>query len=340
MADYAGEQIVGIDLHLRRSMLVRQAGEDGRRLGWERFYNDPDSWAKQLRACGQRPKVVVEATYNWYWLADLLGPSTDLHLAHPLGVKGFKNRRVKNDLADASDLADLLRAGLLPEAWIAPGPVREQRELVRYRVKLVHIQTSLKQQVHAVLAKEGVWIDETDLFGAAGRKALAGTRLHGAYQVRVDSLLELIDEVAAHEQRIATLIHQGLREDRGYQAIQAIPGVGPVLAAVFVAEIGDVHRFPDPQHLCSWAGLTPRHYESDAKVRRGHVSKQGSRLLRWAAVEAIQRGGPDWLRAAKDRIEARRGKSIAKTAAARELLTLVFYGLRDGHIRALSARAA
>jgi transposase len=113
-----------------------------------------------------------------------------------------------------------------------------------------------------------------------------------------------------------------------------------VLAAVFVAEIGDVHRFPDPQHLCSWAGLTPRHYESDAKVRRGHVSKQGSRLLRWAAVEAIQRGGPDWLRAAKDRIEARRGKSIAKTAAARELLTLVFYGLRDGHIRALSAKPA
>ena len=75
----------------------------------------------------------------------------------------------------------------------------------------------------------------------------------------------------------------------GYQAIQQLPGVGPILGAVFVAEIGDVHRFADPARLCSWAGLTPRHHESDTVVRRGHITKQGSKLVRWAAVEAIQR---------------------------------------------------
>ncbi|MDV7090796.1 transposase [Rhodococcus opacus] len=110
---------------------------------------------------------------------------------------------------------------------------------------------------------------------------------------------------------------------------------------MFVAEIGDVHRFIDPAHLCSWAGLTPKHRESDAVVRRGHITKQGSKLVRWAAVEAIQRH-PVGTKISTDRkrIEARRGRNIAKIAAARKLLTLVYYGLRDGEIRALAHQKA
>ncbi|MEN1888992.1 transposase [Streptomyces mirabilis] len=131
-----------------------------------------------------------------------------------------------------------------------------------------------------------------------------------------------------------------LTDDPGYRAIQKIGGIGPVLAAVFVAEIGDVTRFPTPKQLSSWVGLTPRHRESDVKVVRRHLTKQGSKLVRWAAVEAVQRapeGTP--MRVHRDRIEARRGaeaRSIAKAAAARKLLTLVYYGLRDGEVRCLA----
>ena len=110
-----------------------------------------------------------------------------------------------------------------------------------------------------------------------------------AYAERVRSLLELIDVLDGHEARFAAMIAERLHAHRGYQAIQQLPGVGPVLAAVFVAEIGDVHRFADPAQLCSWAGLTPTHRESDTVVRRGHITKQGCKLVRWAAVEAIQR---------------------------------------------------
>ena len=114
-----------------------------------------------------------------------------------------------------------------------------------------------------------------------------------------------------------------------------------MLAAVITAEIGDVTRFKNPGQLCSWAGLTPRHRESDIKVARGHVTKQGSRLLRWAVIEAIQRAPADSVTGAvKAGIIARRGKqarNIAKVAAARRLLTLIFYGLRDGQIRCLPA---
>jgi transposase len=122
--------------------------------------------------------------------------------------------------------------------------------------------------------------------------------------------------------------------------IQQLPGIGPVLAAVIVAEIGEVTRFGNAGQLCSWAGLTPRHRESDTKVSRGHVTKQGSRMLRWALIEAIQRVPADSVTGeVKAAIIARRGKearSIAKVTAARRLLILVFYGLRDEQIRCLS----
>ena len=84
-------------------------------------------------------------------------------------------------------------------------------------------------------------------------------------------------------------IATALAGDVGYLAIQTLPGVGAVLAAVFVAEIGDVDRFAGAPQLCSWAGLTPRHRQSDTTVRRGPITKQGPRLVRWAAVEATQR---------------------------------------------------
>jgi transposase len=197
----------------------------------------------------------------------------------------------------------------------------------------------LKSQVHAVVAKEGVAVAMSDLFGRAGRQLLDDLRLATAYRMRVDSLLELIDAYDHEVCFFSDAIGARLRHHPGYQAIQQIPGVGPTFAAIFVAEIGDVHRFARPGQLACWAGLTPRHRESDTTVHRGAITKQGSRLVRWAAVEAVQRLPHDAkLRADRDRIAERRGRSIGKVAAARRLLTHVYYGLRDGHIRALAAR--
>jgi transposase len=249
---------------------------------------------------------------------------------------------VKNDERDARDLADLLRMGRLPEAWIAPPQVRGLRELVRYRHKLVGIRTSCKDQVHAVLAKCGVFVPMADLFGPAGTALLDHVQLPKPYAARINSLRRMIDGVSFEITLLTDRLAAQLSHDPGYRAIQAIPGIGDVLAAVFVVEIGDITRFHRPAQLCSWAGLTPRHYESDTKSRNGRITKQGSRLLRWAAIEAIQRapaGTP--MRAQRDRIVARRGKAarnIAKVAAARTLLTLVFYGLRDGEIRCLDRK--
>lgn len=337
---YDGRQIVGMDLHRRRSVLVRMTG-DGRRLGTVRITNSPAELRAQIARAGKSPKVVLEATYGWYWAADTLAAAgAEVHLAHPLGVKAFTYRRVKNDQRDAADLADLLRMGRLPEAWIAPPEVRELRELTRYRHKLVHLRTSCKEQVHGVLAKLGVPVTCSDVFGVAGSAWLDALGLPQPYAGKVTSLRQLTGGLTAEITMLSGVIADLLAGHRGYQVIQQLPGIGPVLAAVIVAEIGDVTRFKNAGQLSSWAGLTPRHRESDTKVTRGHVTKQGSRMLRWAVIEAIQRVPADTVTGAvKDAIIARRGKearNIAKVAAARRLLTLVFYGMRDGQIRCLS----
>jgi len=340
MDEYAGPQYVGIDLHRRRSVIVRMTPE-GKRLGEaKRIVNDPCELAGQVASWGESPQVVLEATYGWYWAADVLASAgAEVHLAHPLGVKGFAYRRVKNDERDASDLADLLRMGRLPEAWIAPPQVRGLREEVRHRCKLVALRSGLKAQVHSVLAKQGVHVPVSDLFGVAGQKLLDELGLDAPFRARVLSLRRLIEAFTFEIDVLAKRTAGQLARHPGYQAIQAIPGVGPVLGAVFVAEIGDVTRFDRPQQLCSWAGMTPRHRESDTKVHRGRITKQGNHLVRWAAVEAVQRlyGGP--IGATRARLTERRGTNIAKVAAARKLLTLVYYGLRDGHVRCLTRPA-
>ena len=143
---YEGRQIAGMDLHRRRSVLVR-------------ISNDPEYLAQVMARAGEAPEVVLEATYGWYWAADTLAElGAQVHLAHPLGVKMFSLRRVKNDQRDAADLADLLRMGRLPEAWIAPPATRELWGWVRHRAKLVGLRSNLKCQVHAVLAAAGVQV--------------------------------------------------------------------------------------------------------------------------------------------------------------------------------------
>ena len=205
---------------------------------------------------------------------------------------------------------------------------------------LTHPLESCSERGHAApLPKHGY-----ALFGQHGmdlgfeaRALMNEVHLGDAYRVRVESLRDLIEacdrEITMLEEHIAPI----LAGDLGYQSVQTIPGVGPILASIFVAEIGDISRFSSARHLCSWAGLTPTHRESDEKVRRGHITKQGSRLVRWAAVEAVARQRADSpIRAHHRRVGERRGKQVGRVAAARKLLMLVYYGLRDGEIRCLA----
>ena len=342
---YEGRQIVGMDLHRRRSVLVRMT-DTGERLETVRISNDPQYLAQVMARAGEAPEVVLEAAYGWYWAADTLAElGAHVHLAHPLGVKMFSYRRVKNDQRDATDLADLLRMGRLPEAWIAPPATRELRGWVRHRAKLVGLRSSLKCQVHGVLAHAGIWVPMSDLFGVAGQQLLAelsaGTRLSVESRSRLDSALRVIAALEFEIELFTKLVNGRLRTDPAYRAIQAIPGVGPVLAGG-VRRRDRRHRSLPPTATVGLLGgadpETPRvrHHrpswpDQQTGVTAGALGRGRGRAARLRPYPPGQH---------RDRVAARRGRNIGVVAAARELLTLVFYGLRDHHIRALDTPVA
>jgi transposase len=340
VSSISNRQFVGVDLHLHRSVIAR-IDDQGQQLGWVRIDNDPKALVAECRKAGRGAQVAIEATYGWYWAVDaLLAAKFDVHLAHPYGMRAMRKRkRVKTDSRDAYELAGLLRLGSLPEAYISPPDLRELRELVRHRQQLVKLQTSVKAGVRALLAKHGVRIAARDLNGDGAIAVLDSLALPGTYAIRLAAqrrlLLALGEEIDAVEVELA----RRLKGHQGYCRLLTIGGIGPVLASIFVAEIGDISRFPNAAALCCWAGITPRHYESDKTVRRGHISKEGNTLVRWAAVEAVQRNCEPGIRAVRESIIARRGKdarNTAKVAAARVMLEAIYHVLRDGHPRRLT----
>ena len=158
-------QYVAIDLHRRRSLIVRQNGR-GEELGVCRIDNDPVALAVAIEEAGPNPEVAIEATYGWYWAVDVLqAQGAKVHLVHPRALD-WDDRRVKNDYRDCVELLKRLRLDSLPEAWIAPVALRGLRELVRQRAKLVALRSGLKVQVHAVLAKHGLLPPVSDLWAS------------------------------------------------------------------------------------------------------------------------------------------------------------------------------
>jgi transposase len=187
------------------------------------------------------------------------------------------------------------------------------------------------------MAKEGVLPSVGEMFGPTGNAQLDSMPLARNYAVRVESLRVLIGVYDREITMLERAVHAELRAHPGYRAVQALHGVGPTIAAILVAEIGDVSRFASAAALCSWAGLTPRHRESDTKTVRGPITKQGSKLVRWALIEAVSRyHGGVHLAVGYRRVAERRGVNKARVAVARKMLTLVYYGLRDGEIRCLT----
>jgi transposase len=332
---------VGIDLHRNRSQIA-VIDSNGELSLSRRIVNDRATFLELLAGLEGESRIAVEATYGWEWLAELLEDAGyEIHLAHPLRTRAIAAARVKTDAVDARTLAHLLRADLLPEAYVAPRELRDLRELLRHRIALTGMRSALKNRVHAILAKHGITRQHSDLFGPGGRRFLAELQLREAPRRRLDSLMALIDDFDREIEQTTAEIEQRAKADDRVDVLTQIRGVGRYTAMLIIAEVGEIDRFPDARHLCAWAGLTPTVRSSAGKARLGHISRQGSPALRWALVEAAQKsttgGGP--LREQFERIAKRRGRKIAKVAVARHILTLSYYGLRDGEIRCLARRS-
>jgi transposase len=316
---------VGIDVHRKRSQ-VAVIGEDGKVQLNRNVVNGQEPILGLIGGLPAGTPVAFEAAYGWGWLVEVLEDyGFDPHLVHPLRCKAIASARLKNDKVDAAILAQLLRADLLPEAWIAPLPVRQLRALLRHRASLVRLGTQLRNRIHAVAADFG-YDRPGSYWTGPGRGWLAELNLPPVSQEIVTDCLAAIDALAPVIERLDGEVHQRARTDPRVKVLTALPGVGEFTALVMLAEIGDITRFPSARKLASWAGLTPTVRGSDLTVRHGHISKQGSAWLRWVLNQAAQtaKRSPEFA-GPYATIARRRGKKIATTAISRKLLTRAYH---------------
>src|SRR5262250_277827 len=330
---------VGIDVHRKRSQ-VAVIDQDGEVLANR---NVPNGVKPILSVIGGLPPgtpAAFEAAFGWGWLVELLEDyGFEPHLVHPLQCKAIASARLKNDKVDAAILAQLLRAGLLPEAWIAPPAVRQLRALLRHRAQLVRLRTLLRNRIHAVLADHG-HDRPGGCWSGPGRAWLAARELPAVSREVIEDDLALIDALQQPIDRLDWEVHQRAKTEPAVKVLTPLSGVGPFTALVILAETGDITRFGSARKLAARAGLILTVRGSVRTVRHGHISKQGSTWLRWVLCQAAQtaKRHPDFA-ASYQAIARRRGKKIATTAIARKLLTRAYHLLTDAQITAPLAAA-
>jgi transposase len=323
---------LGIDLHLKRTYLVLM-DKEGEVLDKQHLQNC-DIAKYIIENVPHETYAVMEATRNWPFFYDLIGEHVDrVELAHAKEVRSIAAAAVKTDQIDATVLAHLARLNFLPIAYAAPKEVRDLRQHLRYRNWLVEQRGRTKNRVHAVLASYNLTSPVTDLFGRSGLEWLAEVAeqiLRPTSQKVITETLALIQQMDYQIKELAKDIPLPETLKPKADLLMSMPGIGKLLAATILAEIGDIHRFNSAKALCNWAGLTPRVHQSDRIVRHGRISKQGSRYLRTAMVSVATtacRVSPRWSRVLAQ-IAQRRGWRAARVAVARRLLTVVYYMLK------------
>ena len=318
---------VGIDLD-KRSSQIAVLTEDGE-IAQQRLPNDAGVLEKFFAQFPPQTPVAIEASGTWWWLVDLLEQLGHRPvLSNPKQTKAIAAARLKNDRVDAERLGLLLRGDLLPTVWIPPAGLREARELVRHRIQLVWLRGVIRNRLQAMLARRNLqpasgksWLTQR------GQRELKQLPLREVPSRIREDCAALLPTLDAQIRRLDAELVTRWGRDLRVQRLTTIPGIGPFIAIVLVLELGDIHRFASAKRVASYVGLTPRVRGSAGRVRAGHITKEGNRLLRWvlvlAATQAIRRPGPlrSWFHAVKKR----RGKKVARVALARRLAEIVFH---------------
>jgi len=325
---------IGWDLHQQFSQIVK-GSKDGTKTDTVKLYHFPGMFDHpKIKELIKPPiDVAVEACNGWYWVVDELEKrGAIVHLAHPLKTKLIAEAKVKTDKIDAKALYDLLRTGFLPESYIPSGDIRQMREIHRHRAALVKIRTSIKNRIHSVLAKNGIFFHISDLFGKKGRTQLDNvlSRLPSIYSEEINRYLTLMDTLNKEIEIIEKKIRSLVKDNPLATLLETIPAIGYFSAHLILSEIGDIHRFAHPKKLVSYVGLNPGVDKSGKHHYNLPITKQGNTWLRWLLIQIapIAARKDRRLGVLYDRISKRKGANTAKVAVAREILVAVFWVLK------------
>ena len=281
------------------------------------------------RVAGRREPVrgVIESMTGAGFVHDRLEElGWDVLIADAAKVKGLAPLACKTDKIDARVLAVLSQRDLVPEIWLPDPSVRRERELARFRLHLV------KHRVHATLITFGHPCPVSDLFGVAGRELLEALRIPQPWRATLDASLQLMDDLDEQIQLINKQLRALSPEHRYMPLLMTVPGIGFVLSYTIAAEIGDITRFSAPNKLVGYTGLCPRVNQSGERDRRGPLTKQGPKYLRWAMLEATMHAlrheaYRERYQRNKRRLGKQRGAKVAQIDIARRLTEAIWHML-------------
>jgi transposase len=251
-------------------------------------------------------------------------------LAHPYKVRVIAESQIKTDSIDSEVLVYLLRAYKRDREEL------KRQKVLRSRSFLIKMRTQVKNRIHALMVTQREEVREaaggySDLFGKRGMEWLKGLKLEEPDVRILEELIEAYENISEEIAKRDRIVKRMVKEDPDCGLLRSIPGIGDFFAALIKSEIGDIGRFASASKLCSYAGLVPSTHASGGKIWHGRLTKQGSKWLRWSAIEAVKPAicSNGEIRSYYERIRYRKGPKAAMVATARRLLAIVYRVLRD-----------
>ena len=326
---------IGIDLH-KKTISICVVNQEREILQRKRFHCSAPERIVAFFETAKPFQAVVEATASYEWLFKLLEPLSDrMVLAHPKKLRVIAESTRKSDKLDAQVLAEFLALDMVPQSHRPTPRQREHRVLVRHRFYVRRRLSSTQTKIRRILSNYNA--DRPDLFRAEGQAYLKALAVSKADRFVLDDLME---EWRQFRRRLKTVEKELLsfsqkapaKEAEARAVLDTIPGVGAITVDVVVSELGDVGRFRSQKKASAFAGLSPGQRESAGRSKELGITKEGSRLLRWALVEAawrLVRFSKRW-KTVYENLAARRGKKKAIVAVARRLLCVMVSMLQTG----------
>ena len=280
---------------------------------------------------GEVVRVGMEAVGNAQWFERMLEElGQELWIGDAAQIRRLVVRRQKTDRRDARHILQLLSDERFPRLWVPSVAIRDARQMLRHRQKLVEMRTQVKNQLQHLALNQGVQ-RKGQLWSREGRAVLEGLPLEGWTARRRNDLLAMLDRLQAQVEELDRAVRQEAEQRPEVRLLMTHPGVGPVVGLAYALTLGPVSRFPRGKQVASYLGLIPSEHSSGGRQKLGSISKQGNTMMRTLLVEAAQNAArfDEELRREYRRLAARKHKALAKVMVARKLAVRMYWMLRE-----------
>ncbi|MGH7484640.1 MAG: IS110 family transposase [bacterium] len=323
--------IIGVDFHPEFQQIAWVDTESGE-FQERRLAHREDAEKFYRAMAGLKVRVGMEASGHARWFERLAAElQFELWIGDAAEIRTKRVRKQKTDRQDAQLILRLLLEDRFPQIWVPSWENRDLRQLLWHRHRMVQARTRIMNQLQAVALNEGLRCKKR-LWRESGRQQLESFQLAPWASRRRRDLLELMDRLNPTIAELTQAIEREVEKCPEAQRLRTHPGVGALTALAFVLILGKAERFRCGKQVASYLGLVPLEESSGNRRRLGHITKQGSSMLRFLLVEAAQvtvRSVPEW-RSQYFHLAMRRGRKIAKVAMARRLAVRLFWMMRQG----------